>query len=119
MTIRDAWAQNAWAQNAWAQNAWTRRTTSERASLIIIVVSCVYLGILAIWGQAPMESGDDFIFFLGALAFGALFLFFAVPAALAVLVLGGAHFASPWRRALDRVLPLLALALLVLMLAGL
>ncbi len=64
----------------------------ERAGIaIIIAVGCVYPGLLAIWGQAPMESGDDFIFFLGTLAFGALFLFFAVPAALAACAPGAAR----------------------------
>lgn len=104
------------------QLLWTKRTTSERFSLIIMAVGCAFLAGLAIWGQDPVESGEDFTAFLGWLTFGALFLFFTVPAALAVLVMGGAHFVSPWRRALDKALPILTLALLWLllsMLAGL
>lgn len=98
------------------QSAWLKRTTSERASLIIMAIGCVFLAVLGVWGQEPMESGDGFVVYLGSLAFGALFLFLAVPVALAVLVVGGAHFISPWRRALDKALPILTLALLWLLL---
>lgn len=98
---------------------WARRTTSERTALIIMAVGCSFLGVLWIWGQHPIESAKGFPALLGALAFGAVFLVCALPAALAILVLGGADFASPWRRAIDKVLPMLVLALLWLMLAGL
>lgn len=98
---------------------WAKRTTSERTSLIIMAVGGLFLGVLGIWGQDPIESAEGFPALLGVLAFGALFLAFALPAALAILVLGGADFASPWRRAIDKVLPILVLALLWLMLGGL
>lgn len=101
------------------QRVWSKRTTSERTSAIIIAVGCAFFSVLAIWGQESVKSGGDFAFYLGALAFGALFLVCAVPAALAILVLGGTEFASPWRRTLDKVLPLFALALLFVILAGL
>lgn len=95
---------------------WARRATSERTSLIVMAVGCAFLGVLAIGGEDPIESSEDFTAYLGALAFGALFLMCAVPAAIMILVLGGAHFGSPLRRALDKVLPILTLALLWLML---
>lgn len=101
------------------QQLWANRTTSERASLIIALVGCAYLGVLAIWGQGPVVTGQDFAFYLAMLAFGALFLVPTVTAALAMLVLGGADFAAPWRRALDKLLPGLTLAMLWLMLTGL
>ena len=91
---------------------WTRRTLSERASLLLFAAGALWLAFLAAQGSDPIDTGNEFAAYLGALLFMILFGLCAVPVAAAMLFWGGADFVSPWRRAADRLLPCLVLALL-------
>ena len=91
---------------------WSDRTISERASLLLLAAGALWLVFLAAHGRDPIDTGEEVVAYLGALLFMILFGLFACPVAAAMLFWGGADFASPWRRVVDKLLPCFVLALL-------
>ena len=93
---------------------WTARTPAERTALVFIVLGVSWRIALGFAEDGPIDTAPEFHAAVGGFVFLAMFLLVSVPVAVLVLLRGGAHFASPWRRMLDRLLPSLALAAMAL-----